>query len=148
MLEIGWSDHLMKVSLQPTNDWYAFRVGYVGSKVDSFNKHLLGKVLDEQSFEPNIETTTKQKRITTSLAKLLLDEQLSTVYSKGRQRLIVANLTGSELERREEQLKHAVTWLKAKEVSVIYFQYQWMVTTQMKQQLGLFEFTAGVLAVP
>lgn len=134
--ELGLSEHLAKVALNPSRLCYAFRIGYIGSKVDRFDESLLGKVLDAQVFEES-DLRSKGKGIATKHAKKLLETRLDEFYPSDRQRLVIANLTGIEKDQRIKKLQQAVTWLKTKDVAIIYFQYQWMVNGQMKQALGL-----------
>ncbi|MGH1433638.1 MAG: hypothetical protein ACRBG0_04170 [Lewinella sp.] len=147
--ELGLSEYLAKVALNPSRLCYAFRVGYIGSEVDRFDESMLGKVLDCQSFEEGARRA-KGKSIATRHAKKLLETRLDEFYPSARQRLVIANLTGVEKDQRIKKLQQAVAWLKTKNVAIIYFQYQWMVNGQMKQALGLYdcEYVVEDFAIP
>lgn len=147
--ELGLSQHLYKTSPSPVRGSYAFRIGYVGSEVQRFDKNLLGKVLDAHVFEESI-IDERGKNIATKHAIKLLETPLDDFYPADRQRLVLANLTGLEKDQRIEKLRQAIAWLKEKKVAIIYFQYHWMVTTQMKQALGLYdvEYAVEDFAVP
>ena len=128
LLRPGLEDNLLRLSSTPSKGSYAYRIGYVGDRMDRFHAALLGKVLAERSFEPRLHPTDGPEESATASARQLLDLDLHPTYPPERHRLIAARLHGTASDtRRNRQLDEAVNWLKAKEATVIYFQYQWMI---------------------
>lgn len=120
----------------PTMGTCAFRIGFVGNWVDRRDGELLGKVLEQRNFEPQLNASP-QPMPGTALVKTLLKQQLSDDFPISHQRMLLASLTGQCKFKRQAQLKLAVRWLMDQQVRAIFFQHRWIDLSEMQRFVGM-----------
>ena len=125
------TNQIWPLSLRPSKGKYAFRIGFVGDQLDRFSEELLGKVLEQKSFDLRNQLPNYNFSGTTH-AKWLLSTPLTSMYSIDRHRIVAATLSEFGHWDTKWQLKQAVDWLRSKEVQLIFFQHKWMLTPELQ----------------
>lgn len=114
----------------------AYRIGFIGDRVDRMDHGLLGKVLEQRSFEPQLNAS-QQSSTGTAFVRSLLKQKLNADYPVDHQRVIAASLTGQCEFKRQTQLKLAVRWLLDQQVAAIFFQHRWIDLSEMQRFVGM-----------
>ncbi|MEO0728662.1 MAG: hypothetical protein AAFZ63_29260 [Bacteroidota bacterium] len=125
---------LWPLILRPAKREFAFRIGFLGDQVDRFIRELLGKILEQKSFNQCNQQQNYKVDGTTD-AKWLLNTLLASLYSTDRHRIVVAELSEFGHWDTKWQLKQAVDWLRSKEVQLIFFQHKWMLSPELQSVL-------------
>ncbi len=120
----------------PTMGTCAYRIGFIGDWVDRMDRGLLGKVLEQRSFEPQLNASLQSSH-GTALVRSLLKQKLDADYPVDYQRVILASLTGQCEFKRQTQLKLAVRWLLDQQVAAIFFQHRWIDLSEMQRFVGM-----------
>lgn len=128
------TQQIWPLTLRPSKGKYAFRIGFVGDALDRFDGALLGKILEQKSFNQRSQQSNHDFGGTAD-AKWLLRTPLTGMYSIDRHRIVAATLSETGHWDTKWQLKQAVDWLRSKEVQLIFFQHKWMLMPELQSVL-------------
>ena len=129
------TNQIWPLTRRPLKGRYAFRIGFVGDRVDRFDGEFIGKILEQKSFNQRSQHPNHDFGGTTD-AKWLLSTPLTSLYSIDRHRIVAATLSEFGHWDTKWQLKQAADWLRSKELQLIFFQHKWMLTPELQSVLG------------
>ena len=132
------NDQIWRLFQRPSKESYAFRIGFLGGQIDRFDEALLGKVLEQKSFNRHSQLLNSDLEGTAD-AKWLLSTPLTNVYASDRYRIVAASFSESDYWDSNWQVKQAVEWLRSKEVQLIFFQHRWMLTSVLQSVSNQFQ---------
>ncbi len=129
--QLKHTNKIRPLTLKPSKGQYAFRIGFLGDRIDRFDRDLLGKILEQKSFNQRTQQHNSGFDGNPD-AKWLLSTPLTGMYTTDRHRIVAATLSEFGNWDTKWQLKQAVEWLKSKEVQLIFFQHKWMLASELQ----------------
>lgn len=127
-------NHIRQVVQKSVKDKYAFRIGFLGDHIDRFDSALIGKVLEQKSFNTQQEMLSDDVSGTTDAA-WLLSTSFTDLYSVDRHRIVAATLYRQSQQDMQWQFQQAIEWLRRKQVKLIFFQHNWMLAPEWQAVL-------------